>query len=291
MNKLLVTQRFLKKLKLDGDFYDLPYDLKIATITLTCKLDTLMNIKTIGYYLDLNINDVVYVKYGPDLIVRSLIKLKKNYKIKTPVEKKKNFQNQVSVKIMIRNKRCITVKLFSNGAMQITGCKTIYNFVEVMTILCSKLLDVKFVYDTATKKIIKKTFVTNPNGVKIINITCLTIRMINSSFHVGFLIDRIILYKLLLEKGHECTYDQCSHAGINLKYKIGDDTISLLIFESGSIIITGAKTKNHIWEAYDFIVKILYENFNVIVKLDMGQLLNRPDIKKMIKDECELIKK
>lgn len=285
MNTLLITQRFIKKLGLDGDFNDLPYDLKIATITLTCKLNTVINVQTIGHYMELNKDDVVCVKYGPDSIVRSLIPLKRNYKVKDPTQK--NFQNQVSVMIRIKNQRCIHVKLFSNGTMQITGCKSVHNFTEVMLMLCRKLLTVKFAYNTETKKTIKKTFVTNPNAIKMDKITNLTIRMINSSFHVGFMIDRVIFYKLLLEKGYTCTYDQCSHAGINLKWKIGEDVISILIFESGSVIITGAKNKNHIWETYEFIVKLLYENFSIIVKMDIEKLLDRPDIKKMIKDECD----
>lgn len=282
MNNLALVYKFLKQLGLDSDFYGLPYDLKIATITFTCKFNTLINVCAIGHYLELCNEDVVCVKYGPDSIVRSLIKLKKNYKVKDP--KKKNFQNQVSLMIRIKNRRLIHTKLFSNGTMQITGCKSIFNFVEVMKILCKKLLTFKFAYDTVTKKTIKKVFITNKNNVKVEKTKQLKIRMINSSFHVGFMIDRVVLYKFLLERGFDCTYDQCSHAGINLKYKVGEDSISILIFESGSIIITGAKTQFHIWESYEFIVKLLYDNFHLIVKNNIEKLLLRNDIKKMIEE-------
>jgi TATA-box binding protein (TBP) (component of TFIID and TFIIIB) len=294
MSNILLVHRFIKKLKLDDDFYELPYDLKIATITFTCKLNTLINVRTIGHYMDLNMNDIVAVKYGPDngpdSVIRSLIKLKKNYKTKDPnkVKKKKdNFQNQVSVRIRIRRDRYIHVKLFNNGSMQVAGCKSVSNLVEVMTILCKKLLTYKFAYDTVLKKTIKKVYVSSPNFVVVSRITELSIRLINTSFHVGFMIDRVPLYTLLLEKGYGTTYDPMSHAGINLKYVIGADSISILIFESGSIIITGLKNKIQMFDAYEFIIKLLYENFSIIVKQDIERLLKRPDIVKMIKDEAE----
>ncbi len=280
MSNVVATLNFIKKLKLDNDFFGLPYDLKIATITLTCKLHTAIYVRDIGHYMSLSMKDVVCVKYGPDKIVRSLIKLKKNYN--NTGKKKKNFQNQVSVMIRIKNKRNIHVKLFSNGTMQITGCKTIYNFVEVMKILCKKLLDIKFIYNLTTRKTVKKTFITEPDNITIENISNLDIRMINSSFHVGFMIDRVITYQLLLSKGHECNYDQCSHAGVNLKYKCDGEDVSIFLFESGSIIITGAKNKTHICITYDFIVKFLHDNFNIVAKREMDKFLQRADIKKLI---------
>jgi len=279
INLVDVTHKFTRKLGLDSDFYNLPYDVKISTITITCKLkDTTINVKTIGHYMDLNMKDIVYVKYGPDNILRTLIKLKQSYKTKT----KKNFQNQVSVMIKLKNGRLIHVKLFLNGSIQMTGCKTIFNFVEAMTVLCKKLLTFKFAYDLVTKKTVRKTFVSGSDNVKIDKITKLKIRMINSNFHVGFMIDRVILYRLLLEKEFECSYDQCSHAGVNLKYKKGNDTISIFVFESGSVIITGVKNKQYIFDAYEFIVKLLYENFNRLIKIDAEKLLERRDVKKLL---------
>ncbi len=280
MNNVAATIKFIKNLGLDNDFFGLPYDLKIATITLTCKLHTATNVRDIGHYMSLSMKDVVCVKYGPDKIIRSLVRLKKNYN--NTKKNKKNFQNQVSLMIRIKNKRNIHLKLFSNGTMQITGCKTIYNFVEVMRILCKKLLDVKFIYNLITRKTVKKTFITEPDNIMIDKVSDLDIRMINSSFHVGFMIDRVITYQLLLTKGYECSYDQCSHAGVNLKYKCDNDDVSIFLFESGSIIITGAKNKTHICISYDFIVKFLYDNYIVVAKRDMDKFLKRPDIKKLI---------
>jgi TATA-box binding protein (TBP) (component of TFIID and TFIIIB) len=285
MDDIFLVRKFTRNLKLDSDFCDLPYDLKIATITITCQLNTFINVHTIGHYMELNKNDIVCVKYGYESLVRSLIKVKKAYKVQESESKKlkdKNFQNQVSITMAIKRDKYIHLKLFSNGAVQLTGCKSVGQFVEVMKKLCSKLLTFQFAYNTVTKKTIKKVFVTNPNFVMVNKVTNLAIRMVNTSFHVGFMIDRVALYNLLLKLNHTVTFDSAYHAGVNLKYISGSDTITLLIFESGSIIITGLKTKHQIWDGYEFIIKFLHEHYNKIVKVNMEKLLKRPDIKNMV---------
>lgn len=280
MQNIQLTRKFLNDLNLKKEFSNLPFDLKIATITLTCKFtDTYIDVRSIGYFMGLNKKDIVYIKYGPDY-VRSLIRLKKHYNVKT--QKKKNFLNQVSVMLRLNNSRLIHVKLFSNGSLLIAGCKTIYNFVEVMKILCKKLLGHKFVFNNKTLKTTKRYFVTNKDNIMVNKIVDLDIRLINSKFDVGFMVDRIVLHNLLLKAGHKSDYDPCSHAGVNFKFPCGDITVSIFAFESGSIIITGAKSQIQIEEAYKFVVKFLYDNFKEIRKLDMEKLLVRNDVKKLI---------
>ena len=110
--------------------------------------------------------------------------------------------------------------------------------------------------------------------------------MINSNLKIGFRIDRDKFYKILLKQGIECNFEPCAHAGVNVKFNYSNnEKISIFIFESGSIIITGAKTKDHILQSYNFITKKLYENYNNIIlnKINIDTVLNRPDIKELIK--------
>ena len=82
---------------------------------------------------------------------------------------------------------------------------------------------------------------------------------VNRLKNIGFLINRENLFDLLTKANIRCTYEPCIHACVNIKYNYKNkETISIFVFESGSIIITGAKTKNHIIEAYKFITKILF---------------------------------
>ena len=56
----------------------------------------------------------------------------------------------------------------------------------------------------------------------------------------------------------------------------------MFVFASGAVIITGAKNKYHIIDAFRFITKILCENYNKIVITDIKNLLERDDIQDLL---------
>jgi hypothetical protein len=62
--------------------------------------------------------------------------------------------------------------------------------------------------------------------------------------------------------------------------------ISIFVFESGAIIITGAKMRDHIVQAYKFITKKLFEHYNNIIKEEIDGLLSS-DIKEYMIQENE----
>lgn len=99
-------------------------------------------------------------------------------------------------------------------------------------------------------------------------VTDFQISMINSNFVVDFKVDREKLYELLIKNNVTCVYDPAIHACVNIKYEQTDKTISIFVFESGSIIITGAKSCNHIVNAHTYICRILYKNYMQIKKYD-----------------------
>jgi TATA-box binding protein (TBP) (component of TFIID and TFIIIB) len=75
------------------------------------------------------------------------------------------------------------------------------------------------------------------------------------------------------------------HACVNIKYNYKNiDTISIFVFEKGSIIITGAKNRDHLFQSYKFISKFLYENYGNIVKNDIGDIIDFPEIQELIKN-------
>jgi len=267
---------------------DLPDEISISTMTITCKFDTLINIENIGKYIDMEHGKIVYMEYGNDNI-RSLMELKKNNKNKK--KKHKSFYNQATIKIEVQDKKKnkkVNIKVFKNGSIQITGCRNMDQFTSSMTILCEELNKKKAIYDKTEKKIIKKEFVTEPNNVNINNISGFKIRLIVSNFNVDFLINRAKLFSILRKEDIRCSFEPCIHACVNIKYNYKNkDTVSIFVFESGSIIITGAKTKDHIIEAYKFITKVLYENYHDVVKNNVEQFLERSDIVELIVAEIE----
>lgn len=266
IHKSSLPKNVSQKLKSFVDLNDLPDDLYISTTTLTCEWPVQMFPENIGKYIDLSEGSVVTVKYGNDpKNLRTLINTKK----KTKRQKKpaKNFYNQATIVIESKNKKYINIKLFRNGAIQITGCKSISHFTDAITKLYEQLRKSKAIYDKAEKKIVRKPFVSDPDKIGLENLKNFKIRMINSNFSVGFKIDREKFYQLLKTKDIECIYEPCTHACVNVKYNYKNtDTISIFVFESGSIIITGAKNRDQIFKAYKFINEQLFDNFHEVVK-------------------------
>ena len=82
---------------------------------------------------------------------------------------------------------------------------------------------------------------------KVINFK---IDMINSNFFINYKINGEKLYKLLQREKMTCRYEPCMHPGVNIKYKLLENEeqkkVSIFVFQSGNIIITGAKNKNRI---------------------------------------------
>lgn len=102
------------------------------------------------------------------------------------------------------------------------------------------------------------------------NIYMFDIRMININFNIGFQINRSKLYKLLIEQSFDVTFDPIIHACVNLKYFIPElnKTVSIFIFESGSITIAGANSCYQILIVYNFINKFILSHY--------GELLSKP---------------
>ena len=111
--------------------------------------------------------------------------------------------------------------------------------------------------------------------------------MINSNFNIGFEINREKLFKIMQDKEITASFEPCTHACVNIKYIFKRDTpyekkISIFVFESGSIIITGANNTEHILEGYKFINNILYENKNEIILQDITNYINHPELLKIL---------
>lgn len=122
--------------------------------------------------------------------------------------------------------------------------------------------------------------------------------LINSDFNINFKIKRNILHSILRDNYHIVSrYEPGIYPGVNNKYywneknlhtptegrcvcsKICDGKgngngegdckkITIAAFQSGSVIITGAKNMRHINDAYRFINQVIKDNFDLIQKVD-----------------------
>ena len=268
-----IKLRLEKKLEADIKKNILPEDITINTMTIICDTNITFNVSNIAKYIDMNPESIIDIKYGrsgDNMTNRTLSKRKRGKKIK---KKKKVFFNQVSIKIMIEEKkeRPVNIKLFSNGSMQLTGCKVVKNALDTLEKIFQELKKTKAVVNPLTMKVEEKPFCNNINLLKLEEIKNIYVAMIVSKFTFPVKINRPNLHKILLRDSYEVTYNPESHSSVDIKYKCGNDKISIFVFEKGPIVITGAKTCEQILNAYNFINTYLLTNHKEISKRNMGQ--------------------
>jgi hypothetical protein len=107
--------------------------------------------------------------------------------------------------------------------------------------------------------------------------------LINSNFNCGFYIDREALYDILKYKYNiQAIYDPCSYPGIQCKFCYNKDLgiqtgkqisnenkekyknvieVSFMIFRTGSVLIVGMCEEDVLFEIYDFLKKMLQNEF------------------------------
>jgi len=138
-----------------------------------------------------------------------------------------------------------------------------------------------------------ETAIVNPNICKIKDYK---IVLINSDYYIGFDINREKLYEILNDKYQIfSSYEPCIYPGVNSKFYWNLDyvdkpfkgkcycdiycngkgigkgeglckKITISTFQSGSIIITGARNMDQINTAYTFINKIIRDNYELVRK-------------------------
>lgn len=262
---------------------NLPNGISISTMCASCKLNTRLNIPNIEKYLLLNPDDVLTVKKSKE-VMRTLITVKNkpkrmkklDTKTKQKDTSKNHFYNQITVVIRVTNGQVkdlneapkINMKLFRNGSVQMSGCKSIKNINIALNKLITKLKEVKAKIEDG--KIVEKTFIDEPDQISVKDFK---IDMINSNYQVSMQIDRDKLYNLLIKKKIKSSYEPCIRACVIIKYvptveNIEQKEVSVFVFQKGNIIITGARSQSHVLSAYNYMNDILLTHKDEIIKKD-----------------------
>jgi len=210
-------------------------------------------------------------------------------KAKRSSEDRKIFDNQVTVIYRFSEKYMPNVKLFRNGNIHITGIR--------------KPEDGEFIVKRMSEEVIRiaqdQKPILNPTLVKDLSVIepCnFKIRMINSDFSIPFRIRRKDLHRLLISYRYNniCSFQPGTYPGVKLQYYWskhyhnhdgrclceehcdgkGDGSVigfckkvTISIFESGKVLITGATSFEQIEKAYAFICKVILENMMELKKI------------------------
>jgi len=174
-------------------------------------------------------------------------------------------------------------------------------------------------YNTCIKFGLNKKIKNNKIVDRIINrnmlsITRYNITLINSDFYVGFKLNRTNVYEYMLNQcGLLCDFDPCIYQGVLIKFYwntiknvqdgkcnctipcngkgVGDSNgecrkITVSVFQSGNIIITGKCCRKELHYIYNYIVKLLHENSTELKQVsftDEPMKLKRRNISILIK--------
>ena len=231
-------------------------------------------------YKNISINNTIpYIQHGSHGTKGESNKTKR--KSRKP-EKKKSFFNQVT--LHVNCDKLVNVKLFNNGKIQMTGLKYETHGNKVLNILVPFIKELD--RNNETKVFNHSDITFNP----------MNIVLINSDFDIGYKVKRDILHREIVDLGMYSSYEPCIYPGVNIKYYFntnqsngickctsmcsgkGDGScdggckkITIAVFKSGKIIITGARSRQHLELSYHFITKFINDKKEMIELIEQSE--------------------
>lgn len=248
-----------------------PTKYKISTITATGHVNTIVNLPYLFHYVEVvppETDGIQYVELGKDNCKGVQRKTKNKRK---PTVKK--FDNQATLLIFLDN-AFANCKVFKNGCIQITGLKRIENGPKYIEYIVDTLKNIYKVQNEVVHDI---------DNMSVVNYK---VRLINTDFNVGFEIRRDYLFNHMVKTypGIYTVFEPCIYSGVKINYYHnltdpnvkgickcatpcngkgsgngeGDcNKITIAVFRSGSVLVTGGSEYKQIDDAYNFICKIL----------------------------------
>jgi len=265
---------------------ELPPNLRVSTMTATSKINSMINIGLAYTHLELddNIRFIEYSDKPSRGFHHKFISEKKK-------KKKKVFYNQITILVVVGGDTN-NIKLFNNGSISMTGVKSKETGQKAVRILYEKL---KNTHDEKGMSV----FDNMECDVEHFNVV-----LINSDYDIGYEIKRSELHQILVTQYKIfSSFEPCIYPGVNSKYfwntaylenefkgkcycttpcngkgnGNGDGNckkVTISAFQSGSVIITGAKTFEQINAAYTFINKIFNTHKSQLKKISASFLDN-----------------
>ncbi len=247
-----------------------------------------------------------YIKSDCENLIEELKKIEEATLSKQGRQKEKkdneHFYNSCSVIIKPnKNIKCINVKLFNNGRITLTGSKEESDGYKACCVLLDELKKEEGIFLNESNENIEKL------EIKDFDTT-----MINSNYSLNFKLDLDVFYNCLErdDKNIVKMYDSEKYRGLKLSYFWNDNKgdnqngicncakkckgkgkgtqkgeckkVTIAIFKSGSVIITGGRTNQQTYRAYDFINDLVKKYYNEIMKVSIVDLVEDENQKEEI---------
>ena len=285
-----------KKWPFDNIILPEPTEYKIATQSAKYSLSHTINLEKLIKILKNNMTPSYFVK---GIIYKNNIYGDVDKKVNTQSQvnnnrKNKMFDNQATLIIWSTySQKNINLKLFINGSGSMTGCKHIKDGDYILDKLINEI------NEYGNELIITETDTNNESKNSIIptiKLTNYAITMMKSDFELKVRVNRTKLRNILLEKYKIlAVFDPTIYPGVKICYMWNQDnrfndgvchcnakcrtrskkksgigegeciTVTIIVFEKGKVVITGARNDKHINDSYIFINKIVNTHRNKIV--------------------------
>lgn len=212
-----------------------------------------LNISTMTVVCDLNcticIESLTRNFVSPDFPLCEIKKAKTNKEsVLTKRGKvKKSFYNQTTITYFKFSKK--SIKVFTNGKLQITGIISINDAIDAISNVISILVNSE------------QTLLDSKPHPSIDKLSIFKIEMINSNFKFGKEIKLKKLEHQLAQK-YKVVYEPDTYPGIKMKHH----NSSIFIFGTGNVVITGAKELSEIAEMYELVSNILHKSSDIHLK-------------------------
>lgn len=228
----------------------------ISTITMICDLSCSIDIQSLS-------NNFCSTNYPICTLKKT--KAHDEYEVSKRGKTRKSFYNQSTVNYTDHSTK--SIKVFSNGRLQITGLSSVADAKKAVNVLC---------------EILKKSY--GAVKAKEITVKDCSIAMINSNFSFNTGID-ILKIKKDLEKTNKSVsiiYNPEVYPGLKIKHKTTKGTSSLFVFTTGNVVITGVKSIQEIIESFSMIASTVNSNidtYKTLLKPPKAKI-QKPDITK-----------
>ena len=277
-----------------------PY--RVSTITCNANIGENVNIDLKLLFKNIRIsneeNNFIWIQFLKEDIENTRGTYpKKQRKTKANLQKKNRFDNQITVIYKFNQTYFPNIKIFKNGNIQLTGIK---DFEHTKTIVNNIISEIKRIHEFDQGIILSSE---EGDSVEKLLFRNFKVRMINTDFKIyediemqnRFSIKRRELHNILISDiyNNKSSFQPGVYQGVKLEYYwntnniekngicqcksncfgkqsgIGDGNckkVTIAIFESGSILITGGITFEQVTDAYNYICKIISDNKSTIKK-------------------------
>lgn len=198
-----------------------PKNCSVSTMTISGKLDSPVDIDSI----------VQTMQTSVDFYGLSMADANDSPAKRAKAAPSKAFFNQLTVK-----SDSTSIKIFSNGAVHVTGARNLVHFLDIIDRVCTALGSLM-----TTQPLLESA----------------SISMINATFGARRLLPLQIMRQAFENAGHAASYDPETYPGINAKILVSEKVVTVLVFTTGNVIISGAKTPEHVSDVYCVVCAII----------------------------------